>query len=115
VTGPEHLDDEATHPTGWDDDGWEPVEWLACWDDVDPADYGPRRVRDLRPAPGLLDGFDEQRPRSAECTDCPHRGACRDQGWCPRSNRLLPQQTVLKYDPHQQRPADFDDARRPRP
>ena len=33
------------------------------------------------------------------CTDCPDRAACRDQGYCPRSNRVLPRTVVLEYRP----------------
>jgi hypothetical protein len=59
----EHLDAETTDPVEpaewepWDDEDW----WRALDYDV-LADRVLRRVRDLRAAPGLLDGVDEQRP-----------------------------------------------------
>lgn len=59
MSEPEHLD----LPDGYDPDGgWSVQEWWDALGYDEPVDYGLRRVRDLRAAPGLLDGVDEQRP-----------------------------------------------------
>jgi hypothetical protein len=59
MSEPEYLD----LPDGYDPDGgWSVQEWWDALGYGEPSDYGLRRVRDLRTAPGLLDGVDEQRP-----------------------------------------------------
>jgi hypothetical protein len=97
MTAGEHLDPESVAPADWEP--WDPYDLLAL-DPGDPADYGLRRVRDLRPAPGLLDyPQPDEWPRNAET--CPHgslAGApCMD---CANG-------AAMYVD--EQRPADFDD------
>lgn len=80
MTAGEHIDPDAVEPwegtettnpadwPEWAEDGWVPDEWLG--QDASLADLtrlGLRRVQDLRPAPGYLDGVDEL--RSADFDD----------------------------------------------
>lgn len=110
-------DDEEWEP-------WDPYDVLAQDGDAlgydEPADYGLRRVRDLRTAPGLLDyPREDEWPRNAEtcdhgslyaapCGECPDGVAGRfcepcAMGYsCARHN---PRPTAFD----EQRPADFDD------
>lgn len=55
MSEPEHLD----LPDGYDPDGgWSVQEWWDALGYDEPSDYGLRRVRDLRAAPGLFDDVD---------------------------------------------------------
>jgi hypothetical protein len=98
MTG-EHLDDETTAPAEW-----EPIDWydlLAT--DGDPADYGLRRVQDLRTAPGLLDATDPT------CATLAEAGECLGQWRCGGSLGCIFGAAIGD----ELRPADFDDEERP--